>query len=213
MEMPQFMRRLLPKEDRFFTMLESLGTLAHEASTALVKFKTVGMAAEDVRAEIQDIEHRGDRVVQEMEAALAKTVMTPMDREDLQRLASQLDDVIDLTNVVVRECVLFGVTRPTAPMSELIDTFAEATRVLAIAVARLRNHEYEALFEEVRLIRKLEKDGDTIFRAAVSGLFHDDAIDAKVLVREKQVLGGLEHAIDQCDHVAGTLSNIAVKLG
>ena len=213
MEWPQFMRRMLPKEGRFFAMLEEQGKLAHDAATALAKFKTAGMVAEDVRAEIQDIEHRGDNIVREMETALAKTVVTPMDREDLQRLSTRLDDVIDVANVVVRECVLFGVTRPTAPMGELIDTFEQATRVLATAVVRLRNREYEALFEDVREIRKLEKDGDTIFRAAVSGLFHDDAIDAKVLVKEKQILGGLEHAIDQCDHVAGTLSNIAVKLG
>jgi uncharacterized protein len=213
MQWPSFMRRVLPREDRFFTLLEAQGKLAHDAAVTLAKFKATGMAAEDVRAEIQDIEHKGDSVVYEMESALAKTVVTPMDREDLQRLSSQLDDVIDVANLVVRECVLFGVTRPTQPMSELIDTFEEATRVLATAVVRLRNQEYEALASDVRVIRKLEKDGDAIFRAAVSGLFHDDAIDAKVLVREKQILGGIEHAIDQCDEVAGTLSNIAVKLG
>ena len=70
----------------------------------------------------------------------------------------------------------------------------------------------ELLFEDVRTIRRLEKDADEVFRSAISALFADAAIDAKVLIREKQILSGLEHAVDECDHVATTLSNLAVKL-
>jgi hypothetical protein len=37
--------------------------------------------------------------------------------------------------------------------------------------------------------------------------------DAKVLIREKTVLEDLENAIDQCDSIADTLANLAVKHG
>lgn len=213
MDLPSIVRFILPKEDRFFEILEAQGNLAHEAATVLARFKDDSVPCEDVRSDIQTLEHKGDCLVSDMETALARTFVTPMDREDLQRLSSKLDDVVDVANVVIRECVLFGVARPTAPMSELIGIFCECTRVLASAVLRLRKHEYEKLLEEVRVVRKLEKDGDNVFRAAVSALFQDATINAKVLIREKQVLGGLEHAIDECDHVAGTLTNLAVKLG
>ena len=58
-----------------------------------------------------------------------------------------------------------------------------------------------------------EKEGDAVFRGAVSVLFHDPSVDAKMLLREKEILEDLENAIDKCDHVAETLTNIAVKNG
>ena len=57
------------------------------------------------------------------------------------------------------------------------------------------------------------EEGDGIFRGAVSALFHNEAIDAKQLLREKEVLEGLENAIDATNHVADTLTNLAVKHG
>ena len=57
----------------------------------------------------------------------------------------------------------------------------------------------------------LEKDGDQIYRDAMHTLFHDPAIDAKTILREKEVLEDLEDAIDSCDSVSDILTNLAVK--
>ena len=62
-------------------------------------------------------------------------------------------------------------------------------------------------------MRELEKKADGIYRDAVSKLFQDPDVDAKVLIREKTVLEDLENAIDQCDSIADTLANLAVKHG
>jgi uncharacterized protein Yka (UPF0111/DUF47 family) len=148
-----------------------------------------------------------------MDDALARSFVTPIDREDLQKLSKELDDVLDLTNGAVRACVLFGVDEPTEPMKKLIDKLVECTEVLKKAAPNLRTHKYTDLVETARAMRKLEKDGDTVFRDAVSQLFHDDKVDAKKLIREREVLEDLENAIDHCEHVAATLANLAVKHG
>ena len=72
---------------------------------------------------------------------------------------------------------------------------------------------YADLLDDGRKLRSLEKEADGVFRAAVSQLFKDPAVDAKVLLREKEVLEDLENAVDHCDNVADTLANIAVKHG
>ena len=64
-----------------------------------------------------------------------------------------------------------------------------------------------------RVLRRLEKEADVIYREAVRGLFADDKIDGRVLLREKEVLDDLEKAIDRCEYVADTLANLAVKNG
>jgi uncharacterized protein Yka (UPF0111/DUF47 family) len=77
----------------------------------------------------------------------------------------------------------------------------------------LRAHEYDKLIEASREVRKLEKDGDTVFRTAVSTLFKNQTIDAKQLLREREVLEHLENSIDHCQRVGSTLANLAIKHG
>jgi uncharacterized protein Yka (UPF0111/DUF47 family) len=62
-------------------------------------------------------------------------------------------------------------------------------------------------------VRKLEKDGDIVFRTAVSTLFKNADIDAKQLLREREVLEHLENSIDHCQRVASTLATLAIKHG
>jgi len=213
MGLQDIVRWLLPRADHFYDFLERQAVAAHEGARALAGFREQGCTAELIAKNVQAIEHEGDAIVHELEEALAKTFVTPIDREDLQKLSSQLDDILDLTNGAARGSVLFGVGQPTVPMRNLIDKLVACTLVLKDAVPNLRKHAYPALIEASRELRKLEKEGDLIYREAVRGLFGDEKVDAKVLLREKQVLDELEKAIDRCEYVADTLANLAVKHG
>jgi predicted phosphate transport protein (TIGR00153 family) len=211
MALQAIVRWLLPREDHFFSHLEKQAVIAHEAAQVLASSRTADV--KEVRTKVQELEHDGDKIVHEMEEALSKTFVTPIDREDLQRLSSELDTVLDLTNGAARACDLFGVTKPTEPMLALMGVLVECTQVIVGALPKLRLHQYQELIEDSRTLKKLEKDGDAIFREAVSGLFKDPNVDAKVLLREKAVLEDLENAVDHCDQLAGTLAQLAVKHG
>ncbi len=204
---------LLPREDHFYDYLEQQATAAHQGALALARLKEPNMTAAQVRDAVQAHEHEGDKVVHAMEDALAKTFVTPIDREDLQRLSAQLDDVLDLANGTARACVLYGVGRPTEPMVKLMELLVRTTEVLQNAMPHLRAHRYAELLEASRSLRQFEKEGDGVFREAISALFHDEGADARRVLREKEVLEDLENAIDQCESVAETLANLAVKHG
>ena len=213
MGLQDVIRWLLPKEDHFFDYLERQAAVAYEGALALSRFRDDSVNAADVAKSLSELEHRGDQVVGEVEEALARTFVTPIDREDIHRLSNDLDNVIDMTNLAARSCNLLGVDRPTKSMVALMDTLVESTRLLSTAVGHLRKRAYGHMSDVTRTIRRLEKEGDTVFRAALTVLFHDDAIDAKQLLREKEVLEEIEQAIDHCDHVAETLGNLAIKHG
>ncbi len=213
MNLQDVIRFLLPREDHFYDYLERQAQAAHLGAKALGRLRDPEVTVASVRDAVQAHEHEGDKVVHDMEEALAKTFVTPIDREDLQRLSAQLDDVLDLANGTARACVLYGVERPTAPMLALTGILERATAQLEEAMPRLRRHEYAALMETARAVRLLEKEADGIFRDAISALFHDDGADARRMLREKEVLEDLENAVDQCELVAETLANLAVKHG
>jgi len=98
---------------------------AAEAAKAMSQFKVGESSAPDIKNIVQDLEHKGDAIVHEMLAALADSFVTPIDREDLQKLSKRLDDILDYTNLAARACVLFGVERPTRPMVLLADKLVE----------------------------------------------------------------------------------------
>ena len=94
-----------------------------------------------------------------------------------------------------------------------IEELCKTAAVLRAELPALRRHEYGKLIALGRVIKTHEKEADQVFRNAVSALFHDDAIDAKILLRDKEVLEDLESAIDRCETVAERLKNLAVKHG
>jgi uncharacterized protein len=205
-------RWFLPREDHFYDYIEGQAEVAHEGALALLGFKE-GKSPEAVRHAVQELEHAGDKISHDLEEALARTFVTPMDREDLQRLSGELDDILDLTNGAVRQADLLGVGQPTEPMAHLMDILVGCTEVLRHAVPKLRKHAYNEILEDAKTVRKLEKDADVVFRSAMSALFQDPTVDAKKLIREREVLEDLENAIDRCQRVGRTLANLAVKHG
>ena len=211
MSLQALLRLLLPKEQHFYDILERHVAVLEQASKELAKIKDGSTSVIAVRDRIQELEHEGDQAVHAMLEALSRTFVTPIDREDLQKLSKRLDDVIDLTNAAVRACVLFGVKRPTKSMSLLIDKLVECSAVLAAGVPHLRHHAYPEIIKIGSQVHYFEKEGDVVFRDALSALFHDPAIDAKTILREKEVLEDLEKAINRCDQAAELLTNIAVK--
>jgi predicted phosphate transport protein (TIGR00153 family) len=212
MALQGLVRWLLPKEDHFYDYIEAQGALCLDAAKALAGFKE-GQKAEAVRDAVQVIEHKADDFVKKMEDALARTFVTPIDREDLQRINSELDDVVDLCNLAARACAVYGVQQATPEMAKLMDLLVQCTAAIKESIPHLRKHDYAAVIEASRTLRQLEKDADVVFRGAVSRLFTSADVDAKELLRQKEVLEDIERAVDHCDNVADLLSNLAVKHG
>jgi uncharacterized protein Yka (UPF0111/DUF47 family) len=211
MAIQSIIRFLLPRDDHWYDMLEELGMLGHQASKALLTFKE--QPGETVKVAVQDIEHKADDAVRRMEDALARTFVTPIDREDLHKLTGQLDDIIDLMNLSARAFSLYHLEKPTPPMVQIMERLEVGTRLIAEAVPRLRRHEFEQLIEDCRKVRAIEKEADVIYRDAISQLFSTPTIDARELLKQKEALDDLENSVDQCDNVADLLANLAVKHG
>ena len=211
MGLTAIIRFLVPKADHFYAFLERQAAVAHEGAVALATFVEGNGAA--VRDAVQVFEHQGDRIVHELEEALARTFVTPLDREDLHSLSTTIDDILDLTNGAARSCTLFAVERPSEAMVKLMAILVRCTEVLKAVMPKLRDNSYAEIMDDVKGIKLLEKEGDQIYRNALSALFRDPAIDAKELLREKGVLEHLENAIDSCEDAAERLTNLAVKHG
>lgn len=205
-------RWLLPREEVFYTLIERLTELLEASAKELVKFSE-GVPSEQVFEGVRALENQADKIVYEAEEHFAKVFVTPIDREDIQALITAIDDIIDIIYLTARTFVLYGVPTPTPAMTEQMKLLVVLGEVLHKEIPALARHEYDRLIAAGRVIREHEKTGDKIFREAVAELFHNPEIDAKVLVRDKEVLEDLENAVDAFEVVAERLKNLAVKHG
>lgn len=203
---------LAPNENRFFDLLEQQATIAREAAAMLATFGN-GVGATELSERLQEIEHRGDALVHEIEESLARTYVTPIDREDIHSLCGALDEVVDLTNRTARACVLMGVALPTEAMIGLMGVLVRATEKLAETVPLLRRRDYQAIFAAKQQIRGLEKEADRLHRQAIKTMYGTEWTDLRAILREREVLDDVEDAIDHCERILDTLANLAIKHG
>lgn len=212
MRFQQLIRALLPKEERFFELLEQHAEIAVLAAETLNKAFDQKLLSE-AKSQLHDLEEKGDRFVANMIDELSKTFITPIDREDLLEASKELDSIIDLIELSVTTALLLGITSPSLEMISLASSVAHGSHLVQKAVKALRNHEDTALRFERDALRDLEKEADQVFRTGLSRLFQDPAIDAKTVLREREILEHLEEAVDRCDDLGDALLRIALKHG
>jgi predicted phosphate transport protein (TIGR00153 family) len=162
----------------------------------------------DLSRDIVICEQEGDRITHDVHQRLNSTFVTPIDREDVLRLISDLDDIIDLIDEVADYLGLYKIEAPMEQSQRLAHVLLQATRQISEAMPRLRA--FGAISHYTVEINRLENEGDRISRDAIASLF-ESGIDPLVVIRWKDIFERLEEAIDACEHVANTLEGIVIK--
>jgi predicted phosphate transport protein (TIGR00153 family) len=162
----------------------------------------------DLAREIVICEQEGDRIAHDIHHRLNSTFVTPIDREDILELTSDLDDIIDLIDEVADYLGLYKIEAPMEQSQRMAHILLQATRQIAEAMPRLRT--FQDLSQYTVEVNRLENDGDRTSRHAIASLF-DNGIDPMIVIRWKDIYERLEEAIDACEHVANTLEGIVIK--
>jgi predicted phosphate transport protein (TIGR00153 family) len=162
----------------------------------------------ELAGDIAICEQEGDRIAHDIHQRLNSTFVTPIDREDILELTSDLDDIIDLIDEVADYLGLYKIEAPMEQSQRMAHILLQATRQICDAMPRLRN--FQDLSRYTVEVNRLENDGDRTSRHAIASLF-DNGIDPMVVIRWKDIFERLEEAIDACEHVANTLEGIVIK--
>jgi predicted phosphate transport protein (TIGR00153 family) len=163
---------------------------------------------EAIAKELREREHAGDAVTHRIMRQLNTSFVTPFDREDIYRLASALDDVIDAVEAAADFIVLADVGKLPPLMMEQIQLLQRSANETAEAMGRLKTlRDLEPYWIEVN---RLENEADRVYRKLLSKLFSGD-YDALTMVKLREVADGFEDAADALEHVAHAVESIAVK--
>jgi hypothetical protein len=206
--------KLAPREGRFFEFFNQHASLIAEAGGVLSGLLRdyANVEARQGRIDrINDLEHNADRITHETVALLQTIFVTPLDRDDIHRLISRMDDVLDLMQDAAESLSLYDVQQVTESAVELAVLLQNCCERMQSAVALLNSmrNAPEAL-KLCREIDGMESQADRVMRAAISKLFRDEA-DIRQLIKLKAIYELLEAATDKCQDVANLIENIILQ--
>jgi predicted phosphate transport protein (TIGR00153 family) len=202
------MIRLLPRETKFFDLFAELSSCMSEGARLLRSIMEDPHDLEIRVEQMQAIEHRGDKATHAIMTKLNQSFITPFDREDIHRLASSLDDVLDFMNAAASRLVTYKIAEPTAAAAELAGILVLQSEELARGVSLLEKN--GKVMQHCDEINRLEDDADHVSRKAIGELFEHEK-DPIRLLKMKELYEVLEVATDKAEDAANVLEAIVLK--
>ncbi|MEP7362219.1 MAG: DUF47 family protein [Acidobacteriota bacterium] len=201
--------RFLPREEKFYADFLKQAHLIEEAVTVLDAAAQIGNSEMVAAAnKLKDIESRGDEIIHDVFTRLNQTFLTPLDPEDIHRLASHLDNVLDCLEESAYRISAYPLEPIPAPVTKLTAILVQLSREMIHAFEAL-SHDKQILQHCIE-INRLENDADVVYRVAVAELFQTET-NAIELIKRKEVYEVLEKATDFCEDVADVLQEVVVK--
>lgn len=200
--------RLIPRDEGFFELLSRLSSKVTDSANLLCELFSEPERLDHYAGSIKDVEHQADDITHEIADRINRSFVTPLDREDILRLASELDNVVDLIDGTARRAVMFHIKGTREPARQLAEILTRCAGQLAHGVREIKNA--QSVTRVSRDVKRLEEEGDALYHQAVGGLFNG-APDPIEIMKWKELFDTLERAIDQCQTVGIVLESISIK--
>ena len=200
--------RIRPVETSFYDMFSEAAAHLVHGSSLLAQMLDASTDKKAIAQQMREAEHDADETTHKIVRRVNSTFITPFDREDIYRLASSLDDVMDFMEETVDLLGLYELHTLSPAFAPQVEVLQRATQLTADAMPGLRT--MKGLEEYWIEINRLENQGDQYYRRIVADLFSGSHKSLEVL-KLKDIVDSLEHAIDALESVAHTVEQIAVK--
>src|SRR6058998_4339160 len=200
---------LIPQEKIFFQLLEQESKNVLAGALAFNDLVQNFDQLADKRDKIKDIEHQGDNIVHSIYDRLIKTFITPIDREDISKLASLYDDVLDYIYAAVNRLYLYEISSPTEPMRRFTETVVKSVQEIDIAFAGIQKIKAPQIEARCIEVDRLENEADVVLNEAVASLFKTQ--DAITIIKMKEVYELMETITDKCEDVVQVIRDIILE--
>lgn len=208
--MAQWLSWVKSNEKEILTILDNLAIKAKETAEQLVKMLENMDKSVQYQEQIKTLEREADDLTRSIFAELNKTFITPLDREDIQRIASKTDDVIDYIEGVAGRIKSYRVTSTPPYMLDIAKELLNAIKEVELLISRLKQVKADkSLIDHCRKISDIEHTIDDLYRSAVGELFETN--DAVNIIKLKDIYEAIEAASDRCLDVADVIEDIVLK--
>jgi len=205
-----FKEWIIPQSKHFFDMLEHQADVVVEGAEALLDMTRNFSRVDEKRDRIKAIEREGDEIVHEIADALNRTFVAPIDHDDLSKLTSRLDDILDFIEAASHRMWSYEIKSVPPDMVKLSEVILTSAKAVNHAVKDLRDFKRrDEIFKHCIEVNRLENVADDITHVAVAGLFKKH--DPIEIIKLKEIYEYLEMATDKCEDAADVIKDVFVK--
>jgi hypothetical protein len=208
---------LLPQNLEFFDCFDDASQNALRTAELLAEFSTEnGERRRELLGAIRENEHTGDSITHETLDRLQRTYLTPIDRDDIHSLITEIDDVVDYIDAASQRIMFYKIDEITSGFKNQCQVLVAATHSMTEAIARLRTlksrkpGEHPTIEELLIAVHDAENEGDEIHHRFLGELF-ECGFDVFDVIKWKELYEIVEHAIDTCEDVANIVHGIVLK--
>ncbi|MSV26073.1 MAG: phosphate transporter [Nitrosarchaeum sp.] len=196
-------------DQEILAIINNLAKKAVETAEALVVLFS-DLSNIQQHTKIKNLETEADVLTRDVFAALNKTFITPIDREDIQRIASKIDDVIDFMDGISARIHSYKITTPPPNALEIAKELVNATKEVEYMVSKLKNiKNAQDMITHCRNTGNIEHVVDDLYRKSIEKLFETN--DAITIIKLKDIYETMETASDRCVDVADVIEDIVLK--
>ena len=160
---------------------------------------------------IKEIEHETDVITHHCVEALHKTFITPIEREDIYRLITRMDDIMDYVEAAAERIALYEIGQMNDDVRSLAGVLVQSAEGVEQALRGLRDMKNaQAIIQRCIDINRLENEGDAILRSAVARLFREEK-NPIMVIKWKEIYENLENATDRCEDVANIIEGVVLE--
>ena len=207
--MGQFFSWVKSNEKEILVTLDNLAKKSVQISEELVIMLT-DLKIDECHKKIHTIETEADQLVRDIFSELNRTFITPLDREDMQRVASKIDDTIDHIDGISARLQSYKITTAPPYALDMANELVKATKEVELMTAKLRNIKNpSSMIEHCRKTSEIEHKVDDLYSAAITKLFESN--DPIEIIKLKDIYEKLESASDRCVDVADVVEDIVLK--
>lgn len=141
---------------------------------------------------------------------LPRTLITPIDGDDIQRLVCAIDDALDAVHAAAVQMSVYKIEEVKKPACRQAHLIVESAHQLDCAMKALRN---KKLYGEIQAciveINTLENNGDRVLQEAVGDLVeHRD--DIFNFIRWKEIYELLEATLDRIEDAGDVIQKVMI---
>jgi uncharacterized protein len=207
-----FTMRILPREESFFDEFEKHAAKTVEGCKAFLEMADGTTDCKAISPRIKTIESECDHITHGVVARLHKTFITPIDRNDIFRLISKMDDVMDFVEAAAQRMLVYDIHEPTPELAGLARSLLHGAQRLLEALSGMRNLKNpELILEKCVEINRLENEADEQLRVAIAKLFRESSKDPVFVIKWKEIYELVETATDRCEDVANIIEGVVLE--
>jgi predicted phosphate transport protein (TIGR00153 family) len=203
--------RLLPKETSFYDFFEEHAQLTVTGTAEFVSLVSSSANIDAKAKRIKEIEHETDVITHRCVEALHRVFITPIERDDIYRLITRMDDIMDYVEAGAERLALYEIRDMTPEVRDMADTLCRAAKDVEEALRGLRDLKNpKRILAKCVDINRLENEADAILRRALARMFKEER-DPIMIIKWKEIYEHLESATDRCEDVANIIEGVVLE--